>query len=612
MTVPSDAVVDAVGGQGLSGAQFLELRKWLADALAVERHVIGLELERRHQCLLADCATQWSEGAQCETPAKYTPGYKASAEEFKVLGCASSPEGGGDNDRQSSSSQEVPEAEQGPRPSEGSKKGGAMFGATTKVEAERWTQRLVESSPFEIFFLVLICSNTFIMALESQYNGLGLGHDLKVPTFGETKQDLWPGAKEVFLVLEWIFGICFTFEVIIKIVGLRGQFFCDLWNLFDGVIVGSWLLDVLPVAFDLPIDPMVLRLVRLARLLRLVRLIKKLQGVDQLFLMMTTLKGSLSVLVWTVLFLLICQTMFALFCNQIIVSYYLENTSEDIVRQRETFKYFGTFTRSMLSMFEITLGNWVPVARNLYENVTPWWIFFSLLHKLSMGFAVLGVINGIFIQESMKVAACDDTILLIQKERQLRVHGAKMQAFFAACDESGDGKLDREEFIECLENPKIKTWLAAQELNVDDADRLFTLLGGEESGELTALDLVNGASKLKGPAKSMDLNMLLRDVHVLHEMVQKISGSLSGANSGDKALAMMQAYSSVMMQAQNGVLGTNGGPAWQEPPRQLFGDSPADAANGTHRNSNEVRQPLGSEDWEVTPVHGGNEGTWKV
>ena len=37
------------------------------------------------------------------------------------------------------------------------------------------------------------------------------------------------------------------------------------------------------------------------------------------------------------------------------------------------YTYFGTFSRSLLTMFEITLANWPPVCRALTENVTePW------------------------------------------------------------------------------------------------------------------------------------------------------------------------------------------------------------------------------------------------
>merc|ERR1719502_937014 len=108
-------------------------------------------------------------------------------------------------------------------------------------------------------------------------------------------------------------------------------------------------------------------------------------------------------------------------------------------------------------MFEITLGNWVPIAR-LLLGVSEWFMIFSLIHKLTMGFAVISVINGIFIQETFKVAACDDTLMLMQKQRAIRVHTKKMKLLFEAADESGDGNLDIDEFREILKKAQVRTW----------------------------------------------------------------------------------------------------------------------------------------------------------
>merc|ERR1719191_1989783 len=83
----------------------------------------------------------------------------------------------------------------------------------------------------------------------------------------------------------------------------------------------------------------------------------------------------------------------------------------------QVFRYFGSFARSMLTMFEITLGNWIVPARALVENVSEWYMVFAIFHKLVIGFSVVSVITGVFIQETFKVATSDDTLMLIQKNR---------------------------------------------------------------------------------------------------------------------------------------------------------------------------------------------------
>jgi len=390
-----------------------------------------------------------------------------------------------------------------------------------EAEAKNCMHGIVLSRGFEISFAVLISVNTVILALEAQWAGFTIGRDLGYPRYDQSSDDTWPGMATVFEVLDWTFGVLFIGEIVAKVVGLRREFIHDWWNWFDTLVVLGWLVDALTRGMlDLPIDPMLLRLARLARLLRLIKLIRTLKGVDTLFLMITSLKGSFTILGWALVLLFIAQTMFALFLNQILVQYYLTQGNEvcpspdELACQRSkqmVFEYFGTFTRSIMSLFEMTFANYTVIARLVSEEVSEWFIIVSLAHKFTLGFSVMGVINGIFIKETFKVAECDDAIMLMQKQRATEMHAYKMQKLFAAADDSGDGIVDQEEFVEIVQDPDVNAWLAAQELDVGDPYRLFILLDSERKGKLAVEDVVAGVSRLKGSARSVDMLELVQD-----------------------------------------------------------------------------------------------------
>merc|ERR1712008_196450 len=94
--------------------------------------------------------------------------------------------------------------------------------------------------------------------------------------------------------------------------------------------------------------------------------------------------------------------------------------------RKEVYKYYGSFARSMLTMFEITLGNWIVPARALVENVSEWYMLFFLAHKMIIGFSVVSVITAVFIQETFKVATTHDRIMIMNKERGRKINAAKM------------------------------------------------------------------------------------------------------------------------------------------------------------------------------------------
>lgn len=214
-------------------------------------------------------------------------------------------------------------------------------------------------------------------------------------------------------------------------------------------------------------------------------------------------------LLWTAVVLLLVQVIISCIMQSMLEEY-IRDESVPEEQRIEVFKFYGTFSRTMLTMFEITLGNWMPPCRALVENVGEWYMLFSLFHKLIIGFSVVSVITGVFIQETFKVATTDDQIMLLQKDRAVKMHSQKMDKLFKLADENGDGLLDQEEFEAVTTDPVVRKWLSAMELQVEDAGHLFVLIDDGDK-RLSASELVRGAAKMKGPARSIDL--LTLDYH---------------------------------------------------------------------------------------------------
>lgn len=258
---------------------------------------------------------------------------------------------------------------------------------------------------------------------------------------------------------------------------------------------------------------------RMGRFMRLVKLLKTIEGFEALYLMTTALKGSLGALTWSCVLLIILQILISFLINQILLVFYFGNDFYELEERQEIFAYFGTFSRAMLSMFEMTLANWPPICRMLQDNVNEWFVVFCVVHKLTIGFAIIGVINGVFIQETFKVASTDDNLMIYQKERAVRLHSQKMQRLFHAADETDDGLLDMEEFSNAMADGDVKTWMASMELDVSDAASVFLLVDRDGDGVLTPEELVQGVALLKGAARSIDVHMLRREVESIRAVI---------------------------------------------------------------------------------------------
>jgi Ca2+-binding EF-hand superfamily protein/heme exporter protein D len=253
--------------------------------------------------------------------------------------------------------------------------------------------------------------------------------------------------------------------------------------------------------------------------------------------------GSFAVLLWSVVVLALVQMLMALVLQSLLEKYILDEQNPEAAR-KEVYKFYGTFARSMLTLFEMTLGNWMPPCRALVENVSEWWMLFSLAHKLVIGFSVVSVITSVFIQETFKVAAIDDKIMIMSTERARKMHIRKINALFGYTDHDGNGFLDVGEFTTVLQDSGIRTWLASMGLQVRDIPQFFQLLDVDGNGRLTVKELVEGISVLKGTATSYDMKIVENCNLKLKEDLQIVQTQLK--RIGDRCQAVQSAEPTIM------------------------------------------------------------------
>eukprot|EP00930_Biecheleria_cincta_P047705 TRINITY_DN3312_c0_g1_i1.p1 TRINITY_DN3312_c0_g1~~TRINITY_DN3312_c0_g1_i1.p1 ORF type:complete len:1185 (+),score=225.05 TRINITY_DN3312_c0_g1_i1:132-3686(+) len=413
--------------------------------------------------------------------------------------------------------------------------GGATIGSNYSSEntAFEGTLRdklimLCSMPKFEVFFATLILANTVVMAFQVQYRGLETGKQIEYYGIDRHAEEIWPGADVAFDILDWIFGVIFSIEIILKLGAFRIWFFRDLWNVLDFLVVAAWAVEAGSGKSGLPLDPMLLRLIRLVKLLRMLRLIRTMQGFDSLYIMITSLKGSVSALLWSTLMFLIVLLVIALLVFTFTEAYIIDK-SNPIARRNLVYKYFGTFSRTGLTMFEMSLANWVPPSRALIENVSEWMLIFALVFKASLGFSVVKVIMGVFLQVTFKVAENDDIIMANRAARNIKTHTTKMSQLFKAADQDGNGRLDQEEFDKIVEDPVVVTWLSAmgfEAASFNSKDVYNLLLEGTNASDMNAEELVKGISRLKGPATSLNMTVLQRGNQATLENIKKISGKI--------------------------------------------------------------------------------------
>merc|ERR1712048_1519168 len=102
--------------------------------------------------------------------------------------------------------------------------------------------------------------------------------------------------------------------------------------------------------------------------------------------------------------------------SQLVFDFIMDD-AENLQSRQIVFSYYGTFSRSMITMFEIHLANFAPACRVLVDTVGEEYAYLFLCYRCLAGFAILNVINAVFIQQTMRVAQQDHDVMIDLKQK---------------------------------------------------------------------------------------------------------------------------------------------------------------------------------------------------
>eukprot|EP00913_Durusdinium_trenchii_P000491 g449.t1 len=308
----------------------------------------------------------------------------------------------------------------------------------------------------ELVIGLLIIVNSLVMAVEFEFQGYVVGHSLGYPRMHGPPEEVWPSAEQIFDSINLVFIIIFVVDVVVRVSFLRMQFFRQSFNWLDLAVVSCSVLEVL---FDelLPLDTVFVRLLRLGKVARAIRVVRHTEGMSSLLMLLKCVRASFNTLCCSLSFIVVLQCIAGMVISQV-VSPYMTDENVGLEERKAVFRYYGTFTATFLTMFEVLLANWAPPARILVDNVSDLFVYVFVVYRCVVGFAILNVVNAVFIQQTMKVAQADQELIIKQRLRAESAYAAKMRTFFDKLDKSGCGYLtwkDWELVVACRFQPSV-------------------------------------------------------------------------------------------------------------------------------------------------------------
>mmetsp|Transcript_98814 Transcript_98814/g.175994 ORF Transcript_98814/g.175994 Transcript_98814/m.175994 type:complete len:590 (-) Transcript_98814:120-1889(-) len=398
---------------------------------------------------------------------------------------------------------------------------------------------ILSSVKFDLFIGGLIMINVMFMFLQCQYDGMRIGYSLQ-PTgdvytdfefymwFPDPVENVLPYVAELLKYIDLGFTITFTIDVSLKIIFVGLAFWFEhgspqVLNILDFTVVCLGLYAIIAPDFD---NPSYMRMLRLAKIARMARAVKNSPAVQSLQMLLKCITSSVHTLGWSLCVVVVMQSIMGLTISSMVQGL-LEDKSAQLSYEvkKKIFYYYGTFTKTMFTMFEVLFASWIPASRALIDNVSEAYSVIFVVYRCIIGFAVLSVVRAVFVQSTMKVAQQDQELLIAQKQRANEAMQKNLKKLFREIDTSGDGALSHEELMEVIGNPKMKLWMSALEIDTHDLEALFKLLD-DGDGEISIDEFLGGITRFKGPAKAIDLASVLITTNKMNEKLDLMDRKL--------------------------------------------------------------------------------------
>merc|ERR1711920_1165628 len=178
----------------------------------------------------------------------------------------------------------------------------------------------------------------------------------------------------------------------------------------------------------------------------------------------------------------------------------------------ELHKWFKTIMVSWLTLFECLVGgvDWDHIIELLIVEINPWMgVLFCFYISVGL-FILLNMVTGIFVDKAMNTA---------REEHDAQLAIMIKNNFFGEV-EDGDVNITWEEFRKVMDCEEMRSYFRDMKIDIGEARGLFDLIDCDGSNSVSADEIVRGCLRLRGPAKSLDLALLIQTTLRLHNMME--------------------------------------------------------------------------------------------
>lgn len=319
-----------------------------------------------------------------------------------------------------------------------------------------------------------------------------------------------------FRILDICFLAFFTLEAVLRLAVYRRDFIGMpgwAWNIFDLVLV------VIQIVEELFVRPLLSRqhigssigssnvdstwLLRMTRVLRTIKLFRIFGHIDEFRLLVSCFVTTGKSFAWAFLLLLVMNYVMATYLIQV-VNIHVVTGNMTAQANAALQKWFGTLDAAIFSLLLGLTGgiDWKDMVDPIQAYTNVWTSVPLKAFMLLMILWLMNVVAATFVQNAIERADDMKQVNRVQQARRL----------FKSLDVDSSGFISFIELSTHLETPEVQKFFRDIDVDFCEARSLFDMLDVNNTGHIEFEDFLSGCVRLQGPAKSLDLLLLSRDM----------------------------------------------------------------------------------------------------
>ncbi|CAK9071275.1 unnamed protein product [Durusdinium trenchii] len=206
--------------------------------------------------------------------------------------------------------------------------------------------------------------------------------------------------------------------------------------------------------------------------------------------------------IWSVMFVFLLVYIYGLYLTQSVHLHRLE-TGKNAAGDEVLAEYFGTVGRSILSLFQALTGgiDWRDLVEPLSEYMNWGWGLATVIWIAFLMLGVMNIITGNFVSAAMERSQSVKDVDNVFQARRL----------FKSLDIDDNGAITIDEIRRHLESKPVQHFFRTIDVDSSEAEVLFEILDLSGDGSIDKEEFISGCLRLQGAARAVDLLLMTKD-----------------------------------------------------------------------------------------------------